>query len=56
MHIPFKPVLAAAAIAQAFPAFAADPAPQSTQTLNEITVTGTHKPKNSAKKKSAAKP
>lgn len=43
MHIPFKPVLAAAAIAQAFPAFAADPAPQSTQTLNEITVTGTHK-------------
>ncbi|CKL49418.1 hemoglobin-haptoglobin-utilization protein [Neisseria meningitidis] len=43
MSIPFKPVLAAAAIAQAFPAFAADPAPQSTQTLNEITVTGTHK-------------
>ena len=43
MHIPFKPVLAAAAIAQAFPAFAADPAPQSAQTLNEITVTGTHK-------------
>lgn len=25
MPIPFKPVLAAAAIAQAFPAFAADP-------------------------------
>lgn len=43
MHIPFKPVLAAAAIAQAFPAFAADPAPQSARTLNEITVTGTHK-------------
>lgn len=43
MPIPFKPVLAAAAIAQAFPAFAADPAPQSAQTLNEITVTGTHK-------------
>ena len=43
MSFPFKPVLLAAIISQTFPAFAADPAPQAHQSLNEIKVIGGRK-------------
>ena len=43
MSFPFKPVLLAAIVSQTFPAFAADPAPQAHQSLNEIKVIGGRK-------------
>lgn len=43
MSFPFKPVLLAAIVNQTFPAFAADPAPQAHQSLNEIKVIGGRK-------------
>lgn len=43
MSFPFKPVLLAAIVSQTFPAFAADPAPQAYQSLNEIKVIGGRK-------------
>lgn len=43
MSFPFKPVLLAAIVSQTFPAFAADPAPQAHQSLNEVKVIGGRK-------------
>lgn len=43
MSFPFKPVLLAAIVSQTFPAFAADPAPQAHQSLNEVKVIGARK-------------
>ncbi len=43
MSFHFKPVLLAAIVSQTFPAFAADPAPQAHQSLNEIKVIGGRK-------------
>ncbi len=43
MSFPFKPVLLAAIVSQTSPAFAADPAPQAHQSLNEIKVIGGRK-------------
>ena len=43
MSFPFKPVLLAAIVSQTFPAFAADPAPQAHQSLNEVKVIGDRK-------------
>ena len=43
MSFPFKPVLLAAIVSQTFPAFAADPAPQAHQSLNEVKIIGGRK-------------